>query len=228
MSLRYSIRDSADTKTYIYFKPTENTDLDDIKMLLGSEGSIEVYDDAEGSDPNNSYKNVKDYIYRIITSSEFLCKGLNPEYILDSFDEVDAVVIVGSTMNILPNGNVFGFALIKFEERTNSLYIDVICSHVGIKGAGELLINQIGDICSHLFITKVQLKSVKSAISFYEKYGFIKTGVCKNLCLMEKSIRTTAHGKRTKTKAQKKSKRNRKFRSPRKTMKRNLKRRPRH
>jgi hypothetical protein len=43
-------------------------------------------------------------------------------------------------MNLLPNGNIYGFALINFDEMNNSILIDVICSHVGIKYAGEILI----------------------------------------------------------------------------------------
>jgi len=228
MTLRYSIRNDPNTKTYVYFKPTDNSDLDDIKMMLDSEDSIQVYDNAEESNPTNSYKNVTEYIYRIITSSEFLCKGLNTDYILDSFNDVDAIVILGSTMNILPNGNVFGFALIKFEERTNSLYIDIICSHVGITGAGELLLSQIQRICRHLYITRIELKSVKSAIPFYEKYGFVKRGVCGNLCSMEKTVRATAHGKRIKQKTQKKYRKKRKSVKSRKALKRNLKTRRKH
>lgn len=57
-------------------------------------------------------------------------------YFKPTESNVDAVIIIGSTstMKILPNGNIFGFALINFDEKTNSIYIDVICSHIGIKG----------------------------------------------------------------------------------------------
>ena len=109
----------------------------------------------------------------------------------------DAVIIIGSTMDILPNGNIFGFALINFDEKTNSIYIDVICSHIGIKGAGDILINQIEDISRRLFIGKIHLKSVKSAISFYEKYGFIKNDkLCDDMCTMIKNINTKNGGKK--------------------------------
>jgi hypothetical protein len=46
-------------------------------------------------------------------------------------------------------------------------------------------------MCTILFIRKIKLKSVSSAISFYEKYGFYKKGLCENtkdLCEMEKII----------------------------------------
>lgn len=206
MSLRYNVKNNIDTKTHIYFKPTESNNLHDIKLLLEDDDKINVYPNNEDLNPHNSYKNVTDYIYRIITELKFLCKGLYPDYILDSFDDVDAVIIIGSTMDILPNGNIFGFALINFDEKTNSIYIDVICSHIGIKGAGDILINEIEDISRRLFIGKIQLKSVKSAISFYEKYGFIKQDeLCDNMCTMIKNINTKKGGKKGKTNKQRKS-----------------------
>jgi hypothetical protein len=213
MSLRYDIKDNKN-KTYIYFKPTKSNILDDIKLLLENDDKIDVYPKNDDVNPYDSYKNVTDYISRIINNSEFLCKGLNPDYILDSFDNVDAVVILGSSINILPNGNVFGFALIKFDETKNSIYIDVICSHIGIKGAGDILINEIEDISRRLLMTEIYLKSVKSAISFYEKYGFIKyDNLCDDMCVMIKSMNKkyggTKNKKKTKRK-QKETKRNKK------------------
>lgn len=220
MSSRYDIRNNGESKTYIYFKPTENNHLEDIKILLGSLDTIEVYDGSSASDPYNSYKNITDYIYRIINNSEFLCKGLNKDYILDSFNEVDAVVIIGSTTNLLPNGNIFGFASIKFEEMSNSIYVDVICSHVGIKGAGELLLNEIEEISRNLFITKLQLNSVKAAIPFYEKYGFIKKEKSGSLWSMIKILNSGFGGKRRKNKRVRRSKKSTKTRKSRKTLKR--------
>jgi predicted GNAT family N-acyltransferase len=152
---------------------------------------------------SNSYKDITDYIYRIINKSGFLCKGLNPEFILNSIDDVDAVVVLGSSMNILPNGNIFGFALIQFDEKYNSIYIDVICSHIGIKGAGDILIKELEYISEKLFMTEIYLTSVKSAITFYEKYGFTKYDkLCNDMCVMIKSMNKNYGGKR---KTQKKS-----------------------
>jgi hypothetical protein len=188
MELRYNIKNDINTKTHIYFKPTESIHLDYIKDLLEDKYPINKDD--------NSYENVRDYICRIINNAKFLCKGLNPTYIYDAFNNVDAVVIIGSSMNILPNGNIFGFALINFDEEKNSIYIDVICSHIGISGAGEFLIKTIHDICSKLLMTKIYLTSVKSAISFYEKYGFIKKNpICYDMCLMIKTINKNIGGK---------------------------------
>lgn len=200
MSLRYNIQKN-DVKTSIYFNPIKTNGLEHIKLILENAGNIDVYPNDKGANPYNTYKNVTSYIYRIISNSKFLCKGINPSYVLDTFNEADAVVIISSSMDILPNGNIFGFALINFDEVKNSIYIDVICSHVGIKGAGDILINEIQQFCRTLLMTSIYLKSVKSAISFYEKYGFVKQDtLCEHMCLMIKTINAKNGGKKRKTK----------------------------
>jgi hypothetical protein len=198
--LKYLLKDKdkKNIKTYIYFKPTESNDLDDIQFLLNNDDKLHVYSNNEDVNLYETYKNVKDSILRFINNSEFLCKGLNPDYIFNSFEKVDAVVIIGSS-SILPNGNIFGFALIKFDEDNNSLYIDVICSHIGIKGAGDVLIKKIEHITKKIYMTSIYLKSVKSAITFYEKYGFIKHDkLCDDMCLMKKSVKKNNGGKNEK------------------------------
>jgi hypothetical protein len=121
---------------------------------------------------------------------------------------VDAVIILGSSMNILPNGNIFGFALLKFDEINNSIYIDVICSHVGIKGAGDILINEVEEIGRRLFMTDIHLTSVKTAIPFYKKYGYKQTNQsCQDMCLMVKPMKKkTKITQKSKTKTPQKSK----------------------
>lgn len=190
MSLRYNIKNDRNIKTHIFFKPTETNNLQDIKAILEADNDFNIYPNDE-QEPNsyNTYKNATDYIYRIVSKSEFLCKGLNPSYVLNAFDNVDAVIIIGSSMDILPNGNIYGFALINFDEEMNAIYVDVICSHIGIKGAGDVLINKIEYLTRKLFMTNIYLTSVDSAISFYERYGFIKLNKsCVDMCSMIKYI----------------------------------------
>lgn len=216
MSLRYNLKNDQNVKTYVYFKPTEGNRLDDIKALIESDNEIQVYTNNADANAYNSYKNVTDYIYRLV-ENEVLCKGLNPKYVSDSFKTSDAVVVLGSS-NLLPNGNIYGFALISFDEARNSIYIDVICSHNGIKSAGEILLQKMQDICGKLFMTKIYLKSVKSAISFYEKYGFKKRDpLCDDMCLMIKNINKKIGGKtnkRKKSKALKKTRKHRRLKYP--------------
>jgi hypothetical protein len=197
-SLRYNIKRNRNIKTSIYFRPTESNHLDDIKLLLESNRKMDIYPNSEDETQFNPYNNVTEYIYRIITNTGFLCKGLNPEYILDAFDDADAIVIIGSLMDILPNRPIFGFALIHFDETVNSIYVDVICSHIGIEGAGDTLINAIQEISKTVLMTEIYLKSVKSAIPFYEKYGFIKHDAsCDDMCIMIKPIKKYGGKKRT-------------------------------
>lgn len=216
MESRYNIKKETEIKTSVYFNPTEIHNLDDIKTILENDHSVSVHPNSEeGESVDNNFKNVTDYIYRIFDKSRFLCKGIDSEYLLESFERHDAVVVIGSSMDILPNGNVFGFAGLKFDQTENSLYIDIICSHSGIKGAGDFLIKKLEDICRNLSIDTIHLKSVAWAISFYEKYGYIKQDTsCTNECLMIKTIRKKIGGKKRKTKRRKtkrrKTKRSRK------------------
>ena len=210
MSVRYTIQ-KKDTKTSIYFNPEKlvNLEIENIKLMIEDDNNMDVYPNADVN--TYTYENVKRYIYRIIKETKFLCKGLNHEYVSDSFDEVDAVIIIGSQMNILPNGNIYGFALLKFDESKNSIYIDVICSHSGIKGAGDILINEIQKLCRTLLMTEIHLTSVENAISFYEKYGFIKHDIeCEDMCLMKKSVKRKKGGKNKKTNKQKYQRKNKK------------------
>jgi hypothetical protein len=180
MDLKYNLQKDNKIKTYIIFNKKKRI-LDDIMTLIEDINNINIY--------TNSLDDVTDYIYRIITNSKFLCEGLNPDYVVDSFNEADAVIIIGSSNDILPNGNIYGFASIIFDEVKNQIYIDVICSHTGTKGGGDILIKQIENICKNVLMDKIYLTSVKSAIPFYKKYGFIKKKEsCDNMCLMVKDI----------------------------------------
>jgi hypothetical protein len=63
-------------------------------------------------------------------------------------------------------------------------------------------------------MTGIYLVSVKNAISFYKKYGFIKTDeLCENMCLMKKSLNKKSN--ETKTSKQTKSKKTPKTRKSR-------------
>jgi hypothetical protein len=206
MSVKYNLR-GLTTTTHLYFNPNNSNNLDDIKTIIENDNNFTLPNER---DINDTYQNLSEYICRLIDNSRFLCKGLNLSYITDAFETADAILAISAIgINILPNGNIFGFALINFNEHDNSLYIDVICSHIGIKYAGDILLKSINYMCNILLITKIKLNSVPSAVSFYEKYSFYKKGLCENnddLCEMEKkiSIKSLARGTRKKTKKNKK------------------------
>lgn len=188
--MKYNLKTKLDIQPYLFFNPNlaPRDGIEDIKIILDSKFNVE-----------EDYSRIQEAIMRMISITEFLCKGLREEYIIDSFDEADAVIVIGDS-KILPNGNIFGFALLNFNIDDNSVYISIFCSHTGIYGAGEILMKQIQNICKTLMITRVRVTSVKDAISFYEKYGFVKDdSSCVRICEMTKII----HAKGTKRKGRK-------------------------
>ena len=136
----------------------------------------------------NSYQNITKTIDSIIENG-FLCEGLDYEYISEAFDKTDAIFVIHAS-DVLPNETILGFALIKFLINEESLYVDIICSHNEVKGAGEYLLKKIEEISKKISKKYIKLNSVNSAITFYEKYGFVKEEkTCKDMCLMIKELR---------------------------------------
>jgi hypothetical protein len=164
--------------------------LESTKIILEDNDNFIVFPKEEKG--NRDYRNICMFIGKKIIHTESLCKGINPKYIKESMLRSHAIIAIGSTgIDILPNGNLFAFALVELNEKKNSMYLDVICSNNGIQGAGQILMNEIDIIAKNMFITKIVLNSVFDAIGFYEKYGFVKTGICENndeLCEMTKII----------------------------------------
>jgi hypothetical protein len=209
MESKYSLKNVL-TSSYIYFNPSRLNALDDIQTLVEHS---EYFKFPQIND-DNSYTQLTEYIYSYVSKST-LCNGLNSLYVKNSFQDIDAVLIITSkNESPLPNGNIFGFALINFEEDINAIHIDIFCSNIEVKYGGEKIIYSIFELCKILFITKIKLFSVSSAVSFYEKYGFNKKGgVCyKNdvgdeICEMEKIIQNGGtKQKKTKTKRKRKIK----------------------
>ena len=189
--IKFALR-KEDTKTYLFFNDAVRDDefLEETKMIAETEYA--VY--PEENDPKNRiYRQICRYIYDKIKKVESLCNGLNPSYVLSALKQANVVIVVGpSHMDVLPNGGVYAVAMVKFDERTNSMYLDVICSNNGIQGAGQILMKEIDRVAKLTFITKITLNSVFSAIAFYEKQGFVKTGRCDDeneLCEMKKTLR---------------------------------------
>jgi len=86
-----------------------------------------------------------------------------------------------------------------------------MCSN---KGVGKNLIGIIEYMCKKLSMPTIYLVSVKSAIPFYKKLGFVKyRELCDNMCTMIKRMRTG--GKKGKTNKQKYQNQNKKTRKKR-------------
>jgi hypothetical protein len=173
---KYDIRKNDKISTSVYFR------INDVVNKLHND-SVQIDIDTNG----NSYKNITKTIDSIIGNG-FLCKGLNREYISGAFDKVDAIFVIHAS-DILPNETILGFALVKFLMQEESFYVDIICSHNEVKGAGEYLLKKMEEISKKLTKKYIKLNSVNSAVTFYEKYGFVKENkTCNHMCLMIKEL----------------------------------------
>jgi hypothetical protein len=83
------------------------------------------------------------------------------------------------------DGKIIGLCIFFFDNGTNSIYVDIICSPYKNK-TGSKLIQKIIEI-SNEKQQNVHLHSIPKAVGFYEKYGFINQNVVdnKNNVLME-------------------------------------------
>jgi hypothetical protein len=221
-------------KTHIYFNPSYGLDnlqyvgenekkktieyVNNITRKITSDNIFDVVykpfdviyksgqdDDGDDDDGEYPYENATEII---IDKTQDLCKGtLNSDFISESFESAHAVVIISDSLNI-SNGTIFGFALINFNKSYNSVSIEVICSN---KGVGKNLIEIIEHICKKLSMSIIYLVSVKSAIPFYKKMGFVKyKESCDDMCTMIKIMRNG--GKKGKTNKQKYQNQNKKTR----------------
>ena len=191
---KYNIRTKSPVlKTSIFFNLDNISRNTDLYSILSSESEYDVFPEDEDDE---SYKEISDTIVRFVRNSGFLCRGkVNPRYVERSLTVADAIVVLGDNTPLVPNGNIFGFATILFYESQNQIYIDVICSHSGVQGAGEHLLLSVENIGRKLLFHEVSLRSLTQVIPFYEKYGYRKTVTgCDNECPMVKSIRTTRGG----------------------------------
>ena len=188
MTLKYNLKQLS-TSLYIYFNPTKMEKVEDIQYILETDPTFLFPNEGDSID---TYENVTEYIYGLTEKTGFLSQWLNEIYIKETFRTSDAIIILSSKgMKLLPNGNIFAFSVIQFNEETNSIFIDILCSHIGIKYAGDILMKAITTMANQLFITTIHLTSISSAVAFYEKYGFYKKGVCEEdttLYKMEKIV----------------------------------------
>jgi hypothetical protein len=195
-------------KIHILFNPNGQK-LEAIKTILslGFDGYI---------DDRDKYINTIDSIMTKV-EDESLCKGkIADDYIGASFNRNDALIIL-SSKKIFENDvfqkdeKIYGFAIVYFDEDKNKILIDIFCSHKDVKGAGEILIKNIETIAKTLSMGEIYLKSIKSAITFYEKFGFKKIEEsCEQMCLMVKSLKTIKDAKGRKTNKHKNARRKRK------------------
>jgi hypothetical protein len=183
---RYNIREE-DTEVFIYFNDNSTGQLQDIITILRNSG---YYQFPREGNTGDTYDNVAKYILRMIEKTKFFCSNIELCYIKDVFEIADVLIVLSSPYSmVFPNGNIFAVSLIRFCEDDNSLFLDLISSHIGTKYAGEKMMKHIIDISELLFFSKIKLESLPETIRFYEKYCFIKTVQHELVCEMEKQLR---------------------------------------
>ena len=187
---KYSLQ-GVNTTTYIYFNPSSrNKKLPIFKQLIESRDDKLVFQNKH--DPNDTYHNLIMYIDRLITVDEVLCNGLEPEDIQNyALNTADIVLVISGNGQLMPNGNIYGFSLLQIHKHSNSVYAGFICSNNKVRYGGDNIMRSIEFICNILYIQKITLQSVQSAISFYERYGFNIIGSCTDkhiVCDMEKNM----------------------------------------
>ena len=174
---KYDIRKSDKIKTSVYFR------INDIVTRLHTP-SMQIDVEPHG----HTYKEITKRIDKMVQDG-VLCNGLSHTYISGVFDKADAVFVVHSS-DILPNKEtILGFALVQFLLHEEAFYVNIICSHKEVKGAGEFLLKKMEEISRKLSKKYIKLDSVNSAITFYEKFGFVKDiKTCNHMCLMIKRL----------------------------------------
>lgn len=198
MDSKYNIKNTK-YDSYVFFNPNNKLN-EDFQTIIEADNR---YITIISKNKTDTYKQMSEFINQLI-QSRFLCPGLSDEYVKEVVEDAHFIIaITVSETPILPNGVVFGFAAITIQELSNSMHVDIICSHVGIKNAGDALVRSLEHLSRILFITSIKLIAVPAAISFYEHYGFTVEPSLSSYH-MAKQIKTGGEEQRTKQKKTKK------------------------
>ena len=101
-----------------------------------------------------------------------LCKNIEKDYILDTINESDIVILSLSlkdrkTRSKKSSKKLCGLILLKC--KSTNLYIKLIC---GLPGLGKKLLNIVEKIAKSYNLNKIKLDSVDDAAGFYIKHNF--------------------------------------------------------
>ena len=116
----------------------------------------------------NDYISVEE----IIKNSSHLCGGINQDYILDSLDENDIVILSLSLKNRKTRSKISAkklCGLIFLKVKPSYIFVSLVC---GLPGLGKKLLNIIEKIALSHGAKKIKLDSVDKACNFYLKNGF--------------------------------------------------------
>jgi len=170
-------QDTSNINTNMYLRTNDNIDI-----LNTISTSINV------NPAGDSYEGITNIIYQLIKINLFCKQSVDEDYILFSFMEIDAIIVIQSP-DVSGMVQYLGFALITFIADKNTLTIETICSNSEYKGAGDYLMQKLEELARALSKKYIRLNSVGTAITFYEKYGFVKEKAsCTHLCTMTKTL----------------------------------------
>jgi hypothetical protein len=105
----------------------------------------------------------------------FMCEGVNPSYVGTSIDSSDILImLVQTTDHYEDDTYMAGIATLKV--KPDAVEIDLICSNVGYKMAGIMLMDKAMRTARLLGLEKIELASVSTpaTVQFYKRLGFKK------------------------------------------------------
>lgn len=110
----------------------------------------------------------------LLAIKKFMCLGINYSYIKTSIKKSDIVLLLYEQNEKKDDTYIAGIATLIVKD--NAIEIDLICSQLGYKMAGRLLMNKVIKITKKLDKEKVELLSVGNpdTIQFYKRLKFKK------------------------------------------------------
>jgi len=107
---------------------------------------------------------------RMLSLVRGICSGLDIFYSMRKLEKVDMYI----TLTYGEPEKLIGFIYVTLYKTAKDLFIDLVCTRNNVKGAGAFLM----DFCIKMAISarykQMTLDSVNDAVTFYEKFGFIK------------------------------------------------------
>jgi len=181
-------------KAEVFFNPNSlnsNENITNTHLLVENRmANVLIHpSDEEKTLEDDLFSSVYESIMREIKFTQKYCQGLNKDYISDSLQQSDAILIV--RRNSVRDKTLYGFASLKINDE--ELHIDVICTNTDVSGTGSYMIKLLVEFCEASYIENFTLKSVTNAVGFYAKNGF----VCNDgdgLCPMKKMVPYSPRG----------------------------------
>jgi GNAT superfamily N-acetyltransferase len=113
---------------------------------------------------------------------------LNPGYVYNTLKSVGLHGFKNYSATSKNNKTLRGFAIIHNSPSTGNRIVNVLVTHSG-EGTGKLVMNRIIRNARANGKTVIRLQSVKSAIPFYNKFGFVSQGNANGLVPMKLQLK---------------------------------------